>query len=36
MRIAKEITDEDEMIKTYPIRVKTADVTITPVGKVFE
>jgi zinc protease len=33
---AKEITDEDKTIETYPIRVKAADVTITPVGKVFE
>ncbi|MEP6903622.1 MAG: pitrilysin family protein [Actinomycetota bacterium] len=32
----KEITDEDKIIETYPIRVKAADVTITPVGKVFE
>ncbi len=32
----KEITDEDKTIETYPIRVKAADVTITPVGKVFQ
>ncbi|MCY7377641.1 MAG: hypothetical protein LH472_16915, partial [Pyrinomonadaceae bacterium] len=31
-----EITDEDKIIFTYPIPVKAADVTITPVGKVFE
>lgn len=33
---AKEITDEDKIIETYPIPVKAADVTITPVGKVFQ
>ncbi len=32
----KEITDEDKIIFTYPITVKAADVTITPVGQVFE
>ncbi len=32
----KTITDEDKIIFTYPIPVKAADVTITPVGKVFE
>jgi len=32
----KEITDEDKLIETYPIRVKSSDVTITPVGNVFE
>ena len=32
----KEITDEDEIIKTYPIKVKPLDVTITPVEKVFQ
>ena len=32
----KEITDEDKIIETYPIRVKAADVTIIPVGNVFE
>ena len=32
----KEITDEDKIIFTYPIPVKAADVTITPVNKVFE
>ena len=32
----KEITDEDKIIFTYPIPVKAADVTITPVGQVFE
>ena len=32
----KEITDEDKIIETYPIKVKANDVTITPVDKVFE
>ena len=32
----KEITDEDEIIKTYPIKVKPLDVTITPIEKVFQ
>jgi len=32
----KEITDEDKIIFTYPIPVKAADVTITPVERVFE
>ncbi len=32
----QEIVDEDKIISTYPIRVKAADVSITPVGKVFE
>lgn len=32
----KEITDEDKVIFTYPIPVKATDVTITPIGKVFE
>lgn len=32
----KEITDEDKIIETYPIRVKAADVSITSVDKVFE
>ena len=32
----KEITDEDKTIYTYPIPVKAADVSITPVGQVFE
>ncbi len=31
-----EITDEDKIIFTYPIPVKAADVSITPVNKVFE
>jgi zinc protease len=31
-----EITNEDKIIFTYPIPVKAADVTITPVGRVFE
>jgi len=30
------ITDEDKIIFTYPIPVKAADVTVTPVSKVFE
>ncbi len=33
---AKEITDEDKIIETYSIPVKAADVTITPVGNVFQ
>jgi zinc protease len=33
---AKDITDEDKIIFTYPIPVKAADVTITPIDKVFE
>ena len=32
----KEITDEDKIIFTYPIPVKAADVTITPIERVFE
>jgi len=32
----KEITDEDQTIFTYPIPVKAADVSITPVERVFE
>jgi len=32
----KEITDEDQIIFTYPIPVKAADVTITPIERVFE
>lgn len=32
----KEITDEDKTIFTYPIPVKAADVSITPVATVFE
>lgn len=32
----KEILDEDKVIADFPIGVKAADVTITPVGKVFE
>ena len=32
----KEITDEDKIIFTYPIPVKAADVTITPIGDVFQ
>jgi zinc protease len=32
----KEITDEDQTIFTYPIPVKAADVSVTPVEKVFE
>ncbi len=32
----KEIIDEDKIIFTYPVPVKAADVTITPVGTVFE
>ncbi len=32
----KEITDEDQVIFSYPIPVKAADVTITPVERVFE
>ncbi|HEY0459750.1 MAG TPA: pitrilysin family protein [Pyrinomonadaceae bacterium] len=32
----KEITDEDKIIETYPIPVKAADVTITPVENVFQ
>jgi zinc protease len=32
----KEITDEDKIIETYPIPVKAADVTVTPVGNVFQ
>ena len=31
-----DITDEDKIIFTYPIRIKAADVTITPVSTVFE
>lgn len=32
----KEITDEDKIIETFPIPVKAADVTITPIGNVFQ
>ncbi|MGI8642080.1 MAG: M16 family metallopeptidase [Pyrinomonadaceae bacterium] len=32
----QEITDEDKIIFTYPIPVKAADVTVTPIDKVFE
>ncbi len=32
----KEITDEDQIIFTYPIPVKAADVMITPIERVFE
>ncbi len=32
----QEIVDEDKIISTYPIRAKAADVSITPVAKVFE
>ena len=32
----KEITDEDKIIEAYKINVKSADVTIVPVAKVFE
>ena len=32
----KEITDEDQLIFTHPIPVKAADVTITPIERVFE
>jgi len=32
----KEITDEDKIIEKFPIPIKATDVTITPVGKVFE
>ena len=32
----KEITDEDKIIEAYKINVRPADVTIVPVGKVFE
>lgn len=31
-----DITDEDKVIFTYPIPVKAANVTITPVGEVFQ
>lgn len=31
-----EILNEDKTISTYPIRVQAADVTITPIDKVFE
>ncbi|MBA4124334.1 MAG: insulinase family protein [Acidobacteria bacterium] len=33
---SKEITDEDKIIFTYPIPVKAADVSVTPIDKVFE
>ena len=33
---SKEITDEDKIIENYPIPIKAADVTITPVGEVFQ
>lgn len=32
----QEIIDEDKIIFTYPVNVKASDVTITPVGRVFE
>jgi zinc protease len=32
----KEITDEDKIISVFPISAKAADITITPIGKVFE
>jgi zinc protease len=32
----KEITDEDQVISTYPIPVKAADVSVTPIERVFE
>ncbi len=32
----KEIIDEDKLIFTYPIPVKAADVSVTPIDKVFE
>ena len=32
----KEITDEDKIIEVFPIPVKAADITITPVGNVFQ
>lgn len=32
----KEVTDEDKIIETFPIPVKAADVTITPVENVFQ
>jgi zinc protease len=32
----KEITDEDQTIFTYPIPVKAADVSVTPIERVFE
>jgi zinc protease len=32
----KEITDEDKIIESFPIPVKAADVTITPVENVFQ
>jgi zinc protease len=32
----KEITDEDKIIETFPIPVKAADVSVTPVGNVFQ
>lgn len=32
----KEILDEDKIISVYPIPVKAADITITPVGNVFQ
>ncbi len=33
---AEEVTDEDKIISVYPIPVKAADITITPVDKVFQ
>ena len=33
---SKEITDEDQIISVYPIRVKPENVTVTPVANVFE
>jgi zinc protease len=32
----KEITDEDKIIETFPVPVKAADVTVTPVETVFQ
>ena len=32
----KEVTDEDKIISTFTIPVKAADITITPVDKVFQ
>ena len=32
----KEITDEDKIIESFPIPVKAADITITPIGNVFQ
>jgi zinc protease len=33
---SKEVTDEDQIISVFPITVKDADVTITPVDRVFQ